>query len=384
MFSRCSLPALLILFLLLSCTTTQTIDTKSIVTPPSKNEQSTSISLLFAGDIMAHTVNYRPGKFSRIWTDIEPLVKSCDLAFANIEAPVNDSMDWSSYPQFNMHSSYIDEVIKTGFNVFSLANNHTNDWFLDGIKATRSYFAGKSDIWANGVKAKSNEPLTYSVIEKNNFKILFIAYTEILNRNDYSSYIDYYPFTEKGRSKLLSDIKTIKDSTDFDLFVLSVHTSEEEYVRTVTQSHSDFFHTLINECSVDIIWANHPHVVKNWETYEHNGKKSFIMYANGNTISGQRYAPSFNKPDTDRDYTGDGLTIKVKLTKHEGSHNITFDSIEPYFITTFVTPSGQYVVRLLDDDLIHSLYRADLRTWSQYLKERKELMEQIKGTQVCQ
>ena len=43
------------------------------------------ITLLFAGDVMAHATNYRPGKFDRIWRDVSPLVKTADLAFANIE-----------------------------------------------------------------------------------------------------------------------------------------------------------------------------------------------------------------------------------------------------------------------------------------------------------
>ena len=50
-----------------------------------------ALTLLFAGDIMAHKNNYAYPAFSRIWDDIAPVVQGADLAFANIEAPVSDS-----------------------------------------------------------------------------------------------------------------------------------------------------------------------------------------------------------------------------------------------------------------------------------------------------
>ena len=112
------------------------------------------ISFVFAGDIMAHSNNFRPGNFDNIWRDISPLLRSVDLAFANVEAPVANSIEWSSYPKFNMHSEYVEAAIKAGFNVFSLANNHTNDQSVQGIKETRNYFSSRNDIWACGLKPR--------------------------------------------------------------------------------------------------------------------------------------------------------------------------------------------------------------------------------------
>ena len=85
------------------------------------------------------------------------------------------------------------------------------------------------------------------------------------------------------------------------------------------------------------------------------------MYANGNTISGQRSNPQFKSPETDRDYTGDGLLMTVTLTKKtysDGKAEISIEKLEPLFITTYITPAWQFVIRLMDDDLLHSLRRA--------------------------
>ncbi|WP_294427931.1 CapA family protein [uncultured Treponema sp.] len=375
---------ILFLSLLSSCGTTKDL---SAAKGSHKNAvPEAELSLVFAGDIMAHKPNYTFTDFDRIWRDITPLVSSADLSFANVEAPVADSLPWSTYPQFNMHSEYVEAAIKAGFNVFSLTNNHTNDQYLDGIKQTKKYFDSRKGIWACGLKEKSGDPLTYKIIEKNGFKVLFVAITEILNRNDYASYIDYYPSTEKKRNQLIEELKNLQEASKADLFVLSVHTDEPEYIIKVTESHKKFFRKLIEECRADIIWANHPHVVKIFEetaasthyteALNQKDRKAFIMYANGNTISAQRTNPQFTAPETPRDYTGEGLLLKLKARKMSDGSVILSD-YEPHLITTYITPGWQFVIKLLDDDFIATLDRAELVTWAKYLTERKKLMEKV-------
>ena len=374
---------LLSLLLFSSCATTK--NASSSLSSQNATPES-ELSLLFAGDVMAHAPNYKITDFDRIWRDIRPLVSSSDLAFANIEAPVANDIPWNTYPQFNMHTEYVEAAIKAGFNVFSLTNNHTNDQYLDGIKQTKKYFDSRKGIWASGLKEKSGGPLTYKIIHKNGWKILFVSITELLNRNDFASYIDYYPSKESKRNQLIEELKKLQDESKADLFVLSVHTDEPEYVIKVTESHKKFFRRIIEECRADIIWANHPHVVKIFEETAasshytqdlgQKNRKAFIMYANGNTISAQRTNPQFAAPDTPRDYTGEGLLLKLKARKMSDGSVILSD-YEPHLITTYITPAWQFVIKLLNDDFIATLDRAELVTWAKYLTERKKLMEKV-------
>ena len=178
----------------------------------------------------------------------------------------------------------------------------------------------------------------------------------------------------------------MQESSKADLFVLSVHTDEPEYVIKVTDSHKKFFRRIIEECKADIIWANHPHVVKIFEETAasshytqdlgQKNRKAFIMYANGNTISAQRTNPQFSAPETARDYTGEGLIIKMKATKTK-SGEVFLSDYEPHLITTYITPAWQFVVKHLDDDFISTLDRAEVTNWAKYLTERKKLMEKV-------
>ena len=95
--------------------------------------------LLFAGDIMAHTQNFSMADYSLIWDDIREQVQAADFSFANLESPVMEDRPFESYPTFNMQPSYPAAALDAGFNLISLANNHTNDQGTEGIKATSEW-----------------------------------------------------------------------------------------------------------------------------------------------------------------------------------------------------------------------------------------------------
>jgi poly-gamma-glutamate synthesis protein (capsule biosynthesis protein) len=391
-----------------STKTTATSDSLHDTVVENESSQNKPLTILFAGDIMAHEKNYQSDDFSSIWTDVSQIIKGADVSFANIEAPVDDAIPWSSFPNFNMHSSYTKAAIGAGFTVFSLANNHSNDQGLKGLQATNAYFkktaaaSAKTDrpIYACGIKDSKNGPLTYQIIEKNGWKILFAAVTLILNRPDYSDWIDYFSSAPGKRNELVQKLASLRALHACDLFIVSVHTDEEEYVQGIDETSRSFYKRLYSEAGADIVWANHPHVVKAWELYgtvADNKLHGLVMFANGNTISAQRHTLNKSDPAENHEYTGDGLLLRVTVVKNSAESNslsskngnknsaqnagsITIENAEPLYITTYIDPSQNFVVRLLDDDFIHSLERSGLTAYAHYYQQRKELMEKIKGT----
>lgn len=354
--------------------------------------KSEPLTILFAGDIMDHKPNYLMDNFNDIYEDIKPVVSSADLSLANIEAPVDDSRPFSTYPCFNMKNSYVQAAIDAGFNVFSLANNHTNDQGLNGILATYDYFEKKEaetaeterPVYACGVKKKENDPdLTYKVIEVKGWTILFAAVTEILNAPNYKKYIDFLNPAQETRKAFVERLVTLRKDNPCDLFILSIHCCEPEYIRPVNKSQNVFYKQLL-ENGIDIVWANHPHVAKDWEIFgskETGIQNKIIFNAMGNTISAQRTNPQFKAPETERDYTGDGYMIKVTFDKND---QLSITNVEPHIITTYINPKWNYVIKKLDDDLFESLKKEDRITWAKYLRDRKKLMEKVKGIETWQ
>lgn len=355
--------------------------TISCVSTSGKKHES-QITLTFAGDIMAHGPNVK-GRFPEIYEDIKPILDESDLNFANFETPVTDSKPYSGYPFFNVKNEYAQAAIDAGFNVFSLANNHSNDQMAEGLNSTRDFFASKKNIYSAGIKNKNNDPLTYSLIEKDGWKILFVAVTELVNHGESTSLMDYYPWSRKSWTKLKEDLTSLKDSVEHDMFIVSFHNAEEEYVLSVEKSHLKLYDEII-ELGADVLWINHAHVPKTWKVLydENNIPRKIIFYGMGNTISAQRTKPSWDMPDSPRDYTGDGFLATVKFEKQKDE--IRIKQLKPYEITTYITKDKFYFIRLMNDETIQKLRDSKETKWADYLSERKKIVDKIKGIEIWQ
>ena len=383
--------------LLFSCATA---DTKGQEIPPQENQgeeeaqevinesplpqDNDTISLLFAGDIMAHSVNYAISDYPKIWRDVKYFIEEADLAFANIESPIDETKKPHTYPNFNMPQAYIEAAIDAGFDVFSLCNNHTNDQGLTGIKETekssqrlieRSRERGE-EIYFSGLKDGKNAALTYNLIEKKDFKILFLPVTEILNQPSYSDYINYIENTESARKAFLKKVSELRAANPCDLFVISIHAYEVEYTRTIPESRDQYYMDLLN-AGADIVWSNHAHIIKDrkYIFYHETNSQKVIMFANGNTISGQRTEPQLTStnPIGERDNTGDGLMVKLTFRKQKNGNPPTLINSENYFVTTYINTAFEYVVKPLNQDFIDYLWDVPRSNWARYIKRRIDI-----------
>ena len=347
-----------------------------------KDETDDEIKLLFAGDIMAHTNNYHISSFDKIWRDVKYLIDGNDLVFANIEAPIDTTKPVSNYPNFNMPQNYVQAAVDAGFNVFSLCNNHSNDQYLDGIKETLKTVdricelaaknANPRSLYFSGLKNSKESEFSYNIIEKSGWKILFLPMTELLNRPDFSEYINYVKTDDASRNEFIDYVKKLREKNPCTIFILSFHTAEPEYTRNITSRQEKFYKELIKN-GVDIIWANHAHIIKNRKIIvdtETNCDK-LIMYANGNTISGQRRNPDLTSknPNGERDNTGDGLFYKVTLKK-DNNGSVKIKKCEPIFITTYINTANEFVLKPLNQDFVNYLYSVPRTNWAKYIERR--------------
>ena len=384
---------LLFTSLLFSCGTTSQIknepaeeapliqESETEVQPLHKNHDKDTIDLLFAGDIMAHSVNYYITSYSKIWRDVKYMIEEPDLAFANIEAPIDTSREASSYPNFNMTQKYVQAAVDAGFDVFSLCNNHSNDQYKNGIletiKTTQAITQETLDqtghqIYFSGLKNSPDSPLTYNYFEVNSWKILFLPITELLNRPDASAYVNFIKPDEESRKAFQKYVKELREANPCDLFIISIHTSEPEYTRVITDRQNEFYMNLL-ESGADVVWANHAHIIKDRKIVvnTNTGRDKLIMYANGNTISGQRTKPELasKNPNGERDNTGDGLFYKVTFHK-EKDGSMKIKKCEPQFITTYINTASEYVIKPLNQDFVDYLYDVPRTNWAKYIERR--------------
>ena len=247
-----------------------------------------SLFLTFVGDIMHHDVNASMPDYDELYRSVRSVLSRDDLSFANIEFPVDPSRAPSGYPKFNGTVDYIHAAIRSGFDVFSLANNHTFDWGRSSADATLASFdaiAEETGTFHNGIRPNPGYTLEPTVIHKNGWTIGFLSLTAFSNVPGAAAHVhqvDYH--TAAGRKRVMDAVASM--AARFDLLVVSVHAGTE-YVLTPDPAKTEFFRDLV-DAGADIVWGHHPHVLQPYEIVETDGGNRLIMYSTGNFVSGQR------------------------------------------------------------------------------------------------
>jgi poly-gamma-glutamate capsule biosynthesis protein CapA/YwtB (metallophosphatase superfamily) len=96
-----------------------------------------------AGDCAHPVQHYREdlaGLGYRVHEAVRPILARGDLNFVNLETPVTDrSPVLEKTYAFNAPAASLDEMVRAGFNLFSLANNHMADAGPGGIADTEAH-----------------------------------------------------------------------------------------------------------------------------------------------------------------------------------------------------------------------------------------------------
>lgn len=339
----------------------------SSCTSTSKASKTSELTLSFSGDIMAHDVNFKMKDYNRIYDDIRDILLNDDLTFGNVETPICEERPLSTFPFFNVHRDYLRAAIDGGFDVFSFANNHTNDQGIQGIDGTIKSFGAlkeeykNKELFSSGLKNKEDEDFKPVLIEKKGWKILFLSVTEHINSHDKSKHRLYYSEPSKaGRKKLVSTIKKMREENPCDIFILSLHLSEEEYGLKVLEGKKTWFRALA-AAGADVVWAHHPHVLQDWELSEVEllneetpdsssklKKNAFFMYSMGNFISGQRWKVNYADPSYYREYTGDSIIMQLRLKKTKGILQPEIEA-KPILITNYNEKDAPVIKRFTQE-----------------------------------
>ena len=361
------------------------------------NNTTPPLVLTFAGDLMAHTVNFNMNEYDLIYKTVEKILHSDDLSFVNIETPVCDALPLSTYPCFNVHTPYLRAAVQAGFDMLGFANNHTNDHGTTGIDGTLTSVrtVQKERLAADvlppflafsGLKDSVTDSIQVTPLSYKGWNILFCSVTEILNSYDSSKNRLYYSApTKQGRAALIALIKEARNRYPCDLFVLGLHLNEPEYGRTVSNAKKAWFKQL-GEAGIDIIWAHHPHVMQPWETITVERPlllpdaasdsavviseqcKVFCLYSMGNFISGQRWHTRYDDPAFYREYTGDAVMLQLTCTRDKAGR--ADFSVLPLLITQYNEPEYP-VVKRFTQEWIETLGEKEKK----YFKKRFELMQ---------
>lgn len=204
-----------------------------------------------------------------------------DLAMFNLESPLSTEED--CFPLRKKHTfrgdpKYAEILKNSGFNIASIANNHTIDCGKTALLETMEYLK-QVNIIPSGAGENQEYAQQPSIIVKNGQVVAVFSFLEFLLESTtyhisqpYPAYSDIY--------RLCDNIKKVKRYVDN--VIISFHWGKENSIKP-TSRQIEYAHKLI-DAGADLIIGHHPHVLQTVEKY----KSKYIFYSLGNFIFDQK------------------------------------------------------------------------------------------------
>lgn len=338
---------------------------EKIITTTTKKQETNKLSMVMVGDCLIHRFVYTDAlnedgtySFSKMFTEVEPLIKGHDLAFYNQESNIGGkAMGLSAYPRFNSPEEIGDDMVNLGFNLVSLANNHTMDKGEKGVINSVSYWKTKPGVYYTG-QALSDEDRenNIKVLEKNGIKYAFFAYTTVTNGLLPPSGKEYLT-NIYSKEKVQKDIDKVKDKAD--LIIVSMHWGEE--YTTNPNSNQKQVAKELADMGVNLVIGNHAHSLQPVEMID----DTLVFYAFGNFISAQ---------DTKDKQTGVIVSLNINKEKND---KITFSDIKADLIYTYFKGSNGFKIypySKLDNSLLNN-YESYYNKYKSVLTKYSDVVE---------
>ena len=269
-----------------------------------KKEEHYEATLIAVGDNLIHSSIYNDANrlaggsgynFRPMITSIKEIVSKYDIAYYNQETILGGTeLGLSNYPAFNSPYEAGDAMIDAGFNLVSLATNHTMDSGAKAVENSCKYWNSKENVLAVGSYCSEEDRNKIDIREVNNIKYTMLNYTYGTNGmprvKDY--YVNVWPTDvdkinnpetdtkyQEYKEIVKEDIERVKDKVDF--LIVAMHWGVE-YTHTPTEYEKDMAQYL-SSLGVNLIIGTHPHVIQPVAWLG----DTLVIYSLGNFLSAQ-------------------------------------------------------------------------------------------------
>ena len=250
----------------------------------------TRASIIGVGDMMLGTnypsASYLPANGGKdLLKDVLSILTDADVTFGNLEGTILDKGGTAkrcNNPNlcyaFRSPESYVNHFVEAGFDVVSLANNHSGDFGPEGRRRT------KEVLKANGIEYAGLAGTDESVIfERNGLKYGFCAFAPNVGTCDI-----------RNISKAKEIVAQLEQESD--IVIVSFHGGAEgashQNVPKKTETYygenrgdvHKFSHAVI-DAGADVVFGHGPHVTRSMELY----KDRFVIYSLGNFCTYGRF-----------------------------------------------------------------------------------------------
>ena len=249
-----------------------------------------TITIIGTGDMMLGT-NYPnksylpPNGGNDLLKEVAHIVKNADVTFGNLEGTLFDGSgtpkrcrDMSKCYVFRSPASYVHHFVDAGYDLVSLANNHSGDFGPPGRKGTKKVLENAGIAYAG--LAGTDER---AIIERNGLKFGFAAFAPNSGTCDVRNL---------ARARQIVSALAL----ECDIVVVSFHGGAEgkthqhvpkktEYYLGENRGNVHAFAHAVIDAGADVVFGHGPHVTRAVELY----KNRFIAYSLGNFCTYGRF-----------------------------------------------------------------------------------------------
>lgn len=257
-----------------------------------------AITFLGVGDVVIDTEQPETA-----FQHVADVLRSADIAYANCEQALSDKGSPNPKQAIPSEPKNISAYLYAGFDIVSLANNHTQDWGKEALLDTMARLKA-SGLPYVGVGKNLNEARHPVILERNGTEVGFLAYCCVgpeglsyeaqldfpgyapLRAITFYEHVDPQPGTwpriitiplKEDLANMVQDIKKLKAKVD--VVIVCPHWGLHVLPRVIPMYCYDMGHAAI-DAGADFIIGTHPHVLKGVEMY----KGKAIFYSTGDFV----------------------------------------------------------------------------------------------------
>ena len=262
----------------------ETVEEKKEEVP--KEPEEKRMSLVMVGDALIHGAvymdAYKNGKydFSSMFTEIAPEISKYNLRYYNQESIIGGGAP-QHYPRLNTPDALAQNLISIGFNLVSLANNHSFDQNEKGLQYSLAFWKKYAEtVHTAGSYSSFEEQSKIPIYEQNGIKYAFLSYTIPTNGLSAPKGKEYY-VNVYNKEQVAKDVTTARNN-GAEVVMVAMHWGVE-YTH-VPNAEQKAVAKYLSDLGVNIVIGAHPHVI---QPIEYVGD-TLVIYSLGNFISAQR------------------------------------------------------------------------------------------------
>lgn len=272
--------------------------------PVSSKDNNQTISISIGGDLMPYEF-IKEAVCEDLWSECGAYFFNADIVTSNLETPIDKNKAINPVPELMLKNMYFNGTPDMfdifngqgnyrGFDVLSVANNHSLDQGKSGILATMRFLENRKIAYC-GAALSEDELDDFPILNRNGINVAFLGATFSLNARskpkDSPWLVNHMQLNQPNPDiSLLIRQSNQARIRGADLIVAHLHMGCA-YQALPTLHTVENMHLICEQTGIDVLIGSHPHNAHPIEFYTYidpwtkQQKQSVIIYSLGDFIA---------------------------------------------------------------------------------------------------